>query len=281
MTPTFFGSITTLSKLSYDSGTTAQTLVLTRCVVFVVVIGVLLRLLDRPMSLPRDGFRGSLWIAAMTAVMSLGYLASVAYIPVTLSAIIFFAFPLLVALFAAITGRERLTPLKVVALCVAFAGLVLALGPNLDTLDIRGIACSVAGGTAMALIITFSGPVLQRHDPMTMNFYINLWMMIAVAIVFIFVGGLAWPATAGGVAAAMGVCALYVVGFTTWLLSLRLISPVRVASLFNLEPLITIAIAYVVLQERLTMIQSLGVALVLGAILTLTMFGHRAPKQPA
>ena len=198
-----------------------------------------------------------------------------------MSAIIFFTFPLLVALFAAITGRESLTPLKVVALCVAFAGLVLALGPNLETLDIRGIACSAAGGTAMALIITFSGPVLQRHDPMTMNFYINLWMMIAVAIVFIFVGGLAWPTTAGGVAAAMGVCALYVVGFTTWLLSLRLISPVRVASLFNLEPLITIAIAYVVLQERLTMIQSLGVALVLGAILTLTLFGHRAPKQPA
>ena len=66
-------------------------------------------------------------------------------------------------MFAAITGRESLTPLKVVALCVAFAGLVMALGPNLETLDIRGIACSAAGGTAMALTITFSGPVLQRH----------------------------------------------------------------------------------------------------------------------
>lgn len=233
------------------------------------------------MTLSRDGLRGSLWIAATTIAMSLGYLASVAYIPVTLSAIIFFTFPLLVALFAAVTGRERLTPLKVVALSIAFAGLILALGPNLDTLDIRGIACSIAGGTAMALTITFSGPVLQRHDPMTMNVYINLWMMIAVAIAFYFAGGLAWPTTAGGFAASFGVCALYVVGFSTWLLSLRLISPVRVASLFNLEPLITIAVAYMVLQERLTMIQSAGVALVLGAMLTLTLFGHRAPKVPA
>jgi drug/metabolite transporter (DMT)-like permease len=278
LTPTFFGSITTLSKISYESGTTAQTLVLVRCLVFVVAIGLLLKLLRRPMTLSRDGLRGSLWIAAATAVMSLGYLASVAYIPVTLSAIIFFTFPLLVALFAAITGRESLTPLKVVALCIAFSGLVLALGPNLETLDIRGIACSAAGGTAMALTITFSGPVLQRHDPMTMNVYINLWMMIAVAIIFYFVGGLALPTTAGGFAGAASVCGLYVVAFTTWLLSLRLISPVRVASIFNLEPLITIAIAYAVLQERLTMIQSAGVALVLGAILTLTLFGHRAPK---
>jgi drug/metabolite transporter (DMT)-like permease len=71
--------------------------------------------------------------------------------------------------------------------------------------------------------------------------------------------------------------ALYV-SPSPWLLSLRLISPVRVASIFNLEPLITIAVAYAVLQERLTMIQSLGVVLVLGAILTLTLFGHRAPK---
>ncbi len=281
LTPTFFGSITTLSKIAYASGTTAQTLVLVRCLVFVVAIGLLLKLLGRPMTLSRDGLRGSLWIAAATAVMSLGYLASVAYIPVTLSAIIFFTFPLLVALFAAITGRESLTPLKVLALCIAFAGLILALGPNLETLDIRGIACSAAGGAAMALTITFSGPVLQRHDPMTMNVYINLWMIIAIAIVFYFVGGLAWPTTTDGFAAAGGVCALYVVAFTTWLLSLRLISPVRVASIFNLEPLITIAVAYLVLQERLTVVQSVGVAFVLGAILTLTLFGHRAPKAPA
>jgi drug/metabolite transporter (DMT)-like permease len=279
LTPTFFGSITTLSKIAYESGTTAQTLVLVRSVVFVVAIGLLLKPLGRPITLSRDGLRGSIWIAAGTAVMSLGYLASVAYIPVTLSAIIFFTFPLLVALFAAITGRERLTPLKVAALCIAFAGLVLALGPSFDMLDIRGIACSAVGGTAMALTITFSGPVLQRHDPMTMNVYINLWMSIAVGIAFYFIGGLAWPTTASGVAAATGVCVFYAVAFTTWLMSLRLISPVRVASLFNLEPLITIAVAFVVLHERLTLVQSTGVALVLGVILALTLFGHRAPKS--
>jgi drug/metabolite transporter (DMT)-like permease len=278
MTPTFFGSITTLSKLAYESGTTAQFLVLVRCIVFAVAIGFLLKVLGRPLTLSRDGLRGSLWIAAATAVMSLGYLGSVAYIPVTLSAIIFFTFPLLVALFAAVTGRERLTPLKAIALCIAFAGLVLALGPKFDTLDIRGIACSAIGGTAMALTITFSGPVLQRHDPMTMNVYINLWMSIAVGIVFYFAGGLASPTTASGFAASAGVCILYVVAFTTWLMSLRLVSPLRVASLFNLEPLITIAVAYLVLGERLTMIQSAGVVLVLSTIMALTFLGQRAPR---
>lgn len=270
-----FGSVTTLSKIAYDSGTTAQSLVLARSLVFVITIGVLLRAMRRPMILSRDGFRGSLWIAASTVIMSLGYLASVAYIPVTLSAIIFFTFPLMVALLAALSGRERLSLTKLMALLVAFGGLVLALGPHFDSLDIRGIVCSAVAGTAMALTIAFSGPILQRHDPLTMNVYINVWMTLAVAIVFSFAGGLAWPTTAEGYAAAAGVCALYVLAFTSWLLSLRLISPVRVASLFNLEPLITIAVAFVALNERLTALQSVGVVLVLGAILSLALITRR------
>jgi drug/metabolite transporter (DMT)-like permease len=275
LTPTFFGSITTLSKLAYDSGTTAQSLVLARCVIFVIVIGMLIKATRRPTILSASGLRGSLWIAASTAIMSLGYLGSVAYIPVTLSAIIFFTFPLLVALLAALSGRERLSLAKAAALLVAFGGLVLALGPHFDSLDIRGILCSAVAGTAMAVTIAFSGPVLQRHDPLTMNVYINLWMMLAVAVVFYFAGGLAWPTTVGGYAAAFGVCALYVLAFTCWLLSLRLISPVRVASLFNLEPLITIAVAYVVLDERLSAAQSVGVVLVLGAIMSLALATRR------
>ncbi|HEY7688393.1 MAG TPA: hypothetical protein VH835_06855, partial [Dongiaceae bacterium] len=90
-----------MSKLAYDSGTTAQSLVLARCVIFVIVIGMLIKATRRPTILSAIGLRGSLWIAASTAIMSLGYLGSVAYIPVTLSAIIFFTFPLLVALLAA------------------------------------------------------------------------------------------------------------------------------------------------------------------------------------
>lgn len=277
MTTVFFGSITTLSKIAYDSGTTPQSLVLARCIVFVLVIGPLLQPLGRPLTLSRDGFRGTLWMAGSTVVMSLGYLASVDYIPVTLAAIIFFAFPLLVALFAALTGRERLSPVKAVALLIAFAGLVLALGPRFETLDARGIACAAVAGTAMAVTITFSGPVLQRHDPLTVNVHMNFWMMLALAIVFSIGGGLSWPTTAGGYAAAAGVCILYVTAFICWFLALRLISPVRVATLFNLEPLITIAVAYVVLNERLDAVQSAGVALALGAIMSLTFLGRRHP----
>jgi len=275
LTPALFGSVTTLSKLAYDSGTTAQSLVLARSLVFVIAIGALLRPLRRPLLLSPDGLRGSLLIAASTVIMSLGYLGSVAFIPVTLSAIIFFTFPLLVGLLAALTGRERLSPIKIMTLLLAFGGLVLALGPHFESLDIRGILCSAFASAAMAIAIAFSGPILQRHDPLTMNVYINIWMTLAVAIVFYFAGGLAWPTTGEGYAASAGVCALYVAAFTSWLLSMRLISPVRVASLFNLEPLVTIAVAYVALSERLTVEQSIGVVLVLTAIITLALFGRR------
>lgn len=275
LTALLFGCITTLSAIAYESGTTAQSLVLVRCLLFAIVVGALLRPLGRPLTLSRDGWQDSLRIAAPTAVMSLGYMASVAYIPVTLAAIIFFAFPLLVALFAAASGWERLSGWKALALLVAFGGLALALAPRLDALDWRGIVCAVLSGAAMAVVIAFSGPTVRRHDPLTFNVYVNLWMLAAVAAVFIPVGGLAWPTTAAGLAASAGVCLLYLSGFIAWFLALRLISPVRVASLFNLEPMVTIAVAYVVLGERLNTLQSLGVGLTLGAILSMTLFGRK------
>jgi drug/metabolite transporter (DMT)-like permease len=60
-----------------------------------------------------------------------------------------------------------------------------------------------------------------------------------------------------------------------------LVSPIRVAILFNIEPLITIAAAWIVLGEELTPIQSIGAGLVVAAIVGMTSFsGRRSTDTP-
>ena len=101
-------------------------------------------------------------MAALLMVMSAGYLGAVAYIPVSLAALIFYTFPFYVAVLASLTGREPMTRTKAAALVVAFAGLILALGPSFDELNWRGIACGVAGSLAMGTAVTFGGPVMRQ-----------------------------------------------------------------------------------------------------------------------
>jgi probable blue pigment (indigoidine) exporter len=65
------------------------------------------------------------------------------------------------------------------------------------------------------------------------------------------------------------------VAFSAWLLSLRIVDPIRVAILFNIEPVVTITAAWIVLGERLGPIQLLGGLLVIAAIVAMTVLGAR------
>jgi len=275
-----FGIVTTLSRLAYDGGSNPLTLLVLRFAAFVAVAGVLLMAGRRPRRLTRSGFRGSLWLAAAMFAVSAGYLTAVAYIPVSLAAIIFYSFPLLVGVVASASGREPMTAAKAAALAVAFAGLALALGPSLGGLDARGVAAAIVAALGITVTIVFSGAVTRGNDPMVVNFWTNLWMLVAASACVAAWGGFALPVSALGLAGALGATLCYVVAFTAWFAGMRRLAPVHTAMLFNIEPVVSIAAAALVLGERLSAVQLVGVAAVLAAIAALPL-GDRARRGRA
>src|SRR3546814_9305247 len=82
---------------------------------------------------------GALWPVAGIALgqlgITIGYLSAVAYIPVSLAALVFYAYPVLVAGLLPLTGRGRVGWTAGLAFIAAFAGLALALAPSFTTLD--------------------------------------------------------------------------------------------------------------------------------------------------
>src|SRR3546814_14457321 len=79
-------------------------------------------------------------------------MGSIFYIPASLAVLIFYTFPLLVAVGARWTEGEPVGGTKLVGLAVAFAGLAIALGVELGDLDPRGIA--LAGMAAVGAAAT-------------------------------------------------------------------------------------------------------------------------------
>jgi len=270
-----FGVVTTLGRLAYDGGSNPLTVVLLRLVTLVVIVGTLLWLLRRPCHLTRRALLGTLWMAVTLAMVSLGYLGSVAFIPVSLAALILYSFPLLVGVIAAAAGRERMTIAKAAALLTAFIGLGLALGPSIESLDWRGVACAMVAALGMALTVTFGGEVMRAEDTLVMNFYTNLWLLIGLAAYMAAAGGFLLPSTGLGVIGAAGVCVTYVGGLVSLFVALRMISPVRLAALFNIDPLVSVIAAWLLLGERLGPMQLIGAALVLGSIVAMTLASSR------
>src|SRR5690606_27390766 len=163
----------------YDSGGTPVTQVLLRFAAFVALIGPLATLLGRPVLLSRQGIVSTLGIAVLMLMMSAGYLFSVAYIPVSLAAMIFYTFPLMVGVLSAALDREPVTLVKVVALLGAFTGLALALGPSFTSLDPRGVGLALTAAIGVATTTLVGPRVMAGHDGLVFNFWTNLWMLVA------------------------------------------------------------------------------------------------------
>jgi drug/metabolite transporter (DMT)-like permease len=269
-----YGSITPLVRLAYDDGATPLTIVALRSAVFVLAIGAYLAFTRGGIDLPRRAWFASLVLAGFMVLWAYGYMASVAFIPVSLAVLLFFTFPLLVAVFAAIAGQDRMTILKAVALVAAFAGLVLALGPSWGALDWRGVAFALGASVIGAFAYIFVTPVFRQYDLMQVSFLTHLWMALGTLAYGLLVKDFALPRSMEGQLPVLLVVILYVGAFSLWALAMPLIGPVRTAGMMNLEPVISIALAALILGERLTYVQLGGAVLVLVALVMVARAPH-------
>jgi drug/metabolite transporter (DMT)-like permease len=266
-----WGFITTLSRLAYEGGGTPHLVVLSRFAAFVAFIGLLILVLRRSMRLNRPQFVGSLWMGLTIFGMSFGYLSSVAYIPVSLSAMIFYTYPLQVGLVSSLLGREKMTWTKAGAL----AGLALAIGPRFSDLDPRGLALAVVASASVATFTTFGGRILGKSDTLVINFYVNLWCLAGFGAFVAVAGNAVAPETALGAAGLGGATACYLLASIAIFAALPMISAVRVVVLSNIEPVVSVAAAAVILGEQLASTQIAGAALVISAIYAVTIGGRR------
>jgi drug/metabolite transporter (DMT)-like permease len=272
---TAFAFITPFSRLSYDTGATPLTIVTLRTSAFVLVALAMLLARRQRIRLSRHGLVNSFWLSITAYGMSVGYLSSVAFIPVSLSVLILYTSPLLAGLMSAVTGREKLTPGKCVALAVAFVGLALALGPTFDVLDWRGIAWSVSAALSVASTSVFGGRAITQDPPLTVNFFTNLWLLPLVLLLGPFTGSWGLPGSAMGSLAAAGAMTCYITGYMLWFMALQRITGMQASMMMNVEPVVTIVFAVLVLGEKLSPLQYGGVVLTILALTAFTLGSRR------
>ena len=225
--------------------------------------------------------RGAIILMGLTSsAVSLCYIMSVAYIPVTVAAVLFYTFPIVIVLTQPIIDKTPFHPFLLWIALMAFAGILMVLSPNGQTLDPIGLA--LAGGASLAATVQFfAGSRSPRSSTLPKLIILQILMLPAATITMLISVGLPSldiflraPWAAGLTIAGYGV------GFVLQLLALNRISPAVAGLVFCLEPVVASLSANLILDENLTLYQYGGGAVVLAAILVNIIHEHHRMKAP-
>ncbi len=258
--------VTTCARLTYLSGSTPLTLITLRGGLGVIVLFIVAYVTTRSIALPRQAWRSTIAAGIGLTMITFGYMSSVAYIPVGLAALIFYTFPLVVLAIESIRERRMPGPRRLATFVVAFAGLGLALGPSFDTLNPLGIGLAFIGGLGTVVLLFAAARASQVAEPMVIVSYANLFLLpIAAGSMFLF-DAYAPPGTGLGWAALGGAGLAYLIGVTAQMFAVKFARASDVSVVHNIEPVVSITVAWFVLNETLSPLQLAGVALVIAAI---------------
>lgn len=268
------GGTTPFARLAYDAGTSPTTLLAVRFALAALIFGLLLQATSRSLWPARADVPAFLAAGLALTGITVGYLLSIAYIPVGLAALLLYTYPLIVAAVAPVIDGTRLGRLQWLAFLAAFCGLAAALGPDLSELDPRGVALALAAAVSQAALLFLVRHLTVRHDPMTVLLNGNLVGLIFVSGLLMLVEPPRLSMGAAGLVLLAIAAGLYVVGIGISFLAVRAAGPTETALFLNLEPVMAILLAMLLLGESLSFLQAGGVLLVLVAIY---MAGRRKP----
>ena len=259
----FVSLITTFARLAYDAGSNPPTQVFLRSTCMMLALGLLQLARGRSLLVRRNVIPATLGLAVCIFLMSFGYLSSVAYIKVSLAVLLLYTFPLMVGIASPLLGRERMTALKAVCVLGAFGGLVYASWGDFGALDWRGIALALTAAAGVAGISLFGGAAMGKAHPFAMNAWMNLWVVLGLAVYLAVSGDFAPPQTGLGWIATAGVCICYTLGILFLFLGLTYIPPAQSALTMNLEPAFSTLAAILLLSETVALRQWIGMAILL------------------
>ena len=272
-----FGFVTTIAKLTYDEGASPTNVVFFRLITGSLLMGVLSAWSHRKNlfsknSKPKFSSPRKIKILIVVtgisiAVMSLGYLGSVKFIPVSLSVLLFFTFPFWILVINFIIDREFPTRFKLLAFVLAFIGLAITLGPTWKDLDWRGIALVLVGALAAAGMIVGGAKSVQLISMRDLVFLSNTVGAVFVGVILFATDTFTLSQTPWGWAGIAAICILFIVGQLFLFAATKHIGSAQTSIMLNLEPLISIGAAVILLGESLKLSQSLGVLLVITALL--------------
>ncbi|MDR5906945.1 DMT family transporter [Franzmannia qiaohouensis] len=268
------------ARLAFDDGTGLLLAIMARSGLALLVLGTLLVLKRRPLTLPAGSWPWQLGVGLLITLQSLFLYSAVARLPVAVALLLMNTFPILLALLTWALGGARPTLRATLIMAVILVGLVVVLDVPTWLADpaqmgddwVSGVAFGIGAAAVFSCALWITDRRLARVSNTLRTFLtmgVVLLSMLVAGVAGLVPGGLALPATASGWSGLTALALLYGIGFSMLFVSLPRLNMARNAPVMNIEPVASLVLGYLVLGQMLGPTQLLGGAIVLGGIVVL------------
>ena len=259
------GAITTQAKIFYADGGNALTLMLVRFALSTLVFGSLLLAGRQRFAVAGRQRLPLMSLGLVWSGATICYLLSVEFISVSLAVLLFYLYPLLVLAHGLATRLLRPSAAVIGLFASAFVGLYLALYGGAVSISAAGVGFALLASCGAAFTFVRGARLAPSMSPLLMTFWINAAGLLL--ILPLMPGNLQLPTAGAGWQALALASACYLVAILSQFQALARLSAARAALLLNLEPVVSLLLARLVLGEFLGPLQLAGVTLVITAII--------------
>lgn len=271
------------SRFAYDAGMAPFAFVAWRATIGAVGLWLVVLALRRPGGV-RAQFagldsRGRRWLTLgvlLAAGVNLSTFLAFDYTSVALALLGFYTYPAMVAAGAVLLGRERLDPLRALAVVLALAGMAAVVGGG-ATADVRagtrsdllGVALALFGAVMQATWVLTSRRYARLADDQAMATTLTGCAAVALVLSAAVVGpdSLAFPLDRPDLFPLLLFVGLFAAALpsTLLLMGIRWIGGVRTGIVMLIEPVVGVLLAAAFLAEALEPVQLAGGATILVA----------------
>jgi drug/metabolite transporter (DMT)-like permease len=192
------------------------------------------------------------------------YMTAIQFASTGLVALLLYLYPMFVTVLSVLFLKARLTPLKIAALVLATIGAALTANPQGGQLP--GILLAISAAAIYAVYIIVGTGVMQKVTAIQSSAII----FASAGLVFggmTFVRGQQWPASPSGWLVIAGIVIVAtIIPVATFLAGMKIIGPTDASLLSTLEPVVTVALAAVILAEPVQSFMLVGGAFILAAV---------------
>ncbi|GGJ96517.1 EamA family transporter [Pseudomonas matsuisoli] len=270
------------ARIAFDNDTGLLLAILCRSGVTMLVLIGLVLWQRQPLGLPDGAWRWQLLLGLLIATQSLCLYTAVARIPVALALLINNTFPIMLALLTWLLGGPAPTRSAAGVMGLILIGLVLALD-----IPSRLVATESAGpewalGIAAAFFAAFVFAVaIWVTDKKLAALRGSVRSMLTLIIVFssmtlagtadLVPGGMSMPANSTGWIALATLVVLYGAAFSLLFVTVPRLNMAKNAPVMNVEPIVSLLLGWLLLDQLLSGMQLVGGAVVLTGIVILAL----------
>ncbi|AVB75850.1 DMT family transporter [Methanococcus maripaludis] len=269
-----FGIMPFLTKFAYDGGANAVTTLMFRFLIAGLILYVFLKFKKISLKISGHNFVEILFYGAFLYALNTVFLyEAYNYIPTGIATTLHFIYPVTVTLLMISIFNENLGINKVLALIFSFLGMYCLLGGNCTGFDIYGVLLAAGSGLVYAGYIVSAGKCkYSKIDSYVTIFYLSILSSVLLFIYGLFTNNLTLNMAFSSYAS-IGIISIFctVLALIAFLEGIKLIGPSNTAILSTLEPIVSIILGILLLNEVLSFKIGLGSILVLISVIIVTI----------